>query len=173
VVNESLKKENEEFVRLVRSNMKRAYYSALGLLGSHDDAMELSQLAFIRAYKHFDNFDTSKNFFTWYYKILRNLCLNFIRDNKRKNEVSVFECLNIKSDNDIRKNIEREELKERVATAMMKLEPADREILVLKELDGMAYKDIAEMLEIPVGSVMSRLFYARKRLAKKLESMVI
>ena len=82
--------DKSEFVLLMRSNMKRAYFSALGIVGSHDDAMELAQLAFIRAYKHFGSFDKDKNFFTWYYKILRNLCLNKIRDTKRRNEINCW-----------------------------------------------------------------------------------
>jgi RNA polymerase sigma-70 factor, ECF subfamily len=78
------KEQISEFERLVKQNMKRAYFVALGFLGSHDSAMEVSQEAFIRAYRHFNKFDKSRNFFTWHYKILKNLCLNFIRDNKKK-----------------------------------------------------------------------------------------
>jgi RNA polymerase sigma-70 factor (ECF subfamily) len=60
-----------EFEKLVKANMKRAYYTALGILGSHDAAMEISQEAFIRVYRNFDKYDRQKNFFTWYYKILK------------------------------------------------------------------------------------------------------
>jgi RNA polymerase sigma-70 factor, ECF subfamily len=78
------KEQISEFERLVKQNMKRAYFVALAFLGSHDSAVEVSQEAFIRAYRHFNKFDKSKNFFTWYYKILKNLGLNFIRDGKKK-----------------------------------------------------------------------------------------
>jgi len=168
----TLKNNKEDYVLLVRKNMKRAYFTALGLLGSYDEAMEISQLAFIRAYKHFNSFDRSKNFFTWYYKILRNLCLNKIRDSKRRNTVSLLEYRDIGSDEDIEQRLENEELRVNVEKAMMQLEPHDREILVLKEFNGMAYKEISEMLHIPIGSVMSRLYYARKRLGKKLETVL-
>ena len=70
----------EEFEMLVKQNMKPAYFSALGLLGSHDAAMDVTQEAFIRAYKNYKNYNNEKKFFTWYYRILKNLCLNFIRD---------------------------------------------------------------------------------------------
>jgi len=73
-------KEKMEFENLVKANMKRAYFVALGFLGSRDDAVEISQEAFIRAYRNFKKFDSTKSFFTWYYRILKNLCLNFIRD---------------------------------------------------------------------------------------------
>ncbi|MFC2082386.1 RNA polymerase sigma factor [Bacteroidota bacterium] len=169
-----MKTEKDEFVELMRLNMKRAYYSALGILGSHDDAMELSQIAFIRAYKHFASFDRTKNFFTWYYKILKNLCLNKIRDKKRKKEVSLIEYSENESDiAETERNLEQEELRAGVEKALMELEPEDREIIVLKEFEGLTYKEIAELLDIPPGSVMSRLFYARKKLAKKLESELI
>ena len=167
-----LRRNKKEFVELMRRNMKRAYFTALGILGSHDDAMEISQLAFIRAYKHFDSYDESKNFFTWYYKILRNLCLNSIRDSKRKNEVPLFEFAEVITENETAsEHIEKEELKSNLERAMMMLESSDREIIVLKEFEGLSYKEISELLTIPVGSVMSRLFYARKKLGNKLESL--
>lgn len=169
-----MKADKSEFVTLMRLNMKRAYFSALGFVGTHDDAMELSQVAFIRAYKHFGSFDRSKNFFTWYYKILRNLCLNKIRDTKRRNEVSLLEFEDIESDVvSAPDKLENEELKNKIEEAMMQLDPADREIIIMKEFEGLRYKEIAELLEIPAGSVMSRLFYARKKLGKKLGSEMI
>ena len=83
IVNPGLSRsEKMDFENYVKDNMKRAYYCAFGILGSHDAAMEISQDAFIKAYRNFKSFDRSKNFFTWYYTILRNLCLNFIRDSK-------------------------------------------------------------------------------------------
>ena len=134
----------------------------------------MSQIAFIRAYKYFDSFDNSKNFFTWYYKILKNLCLNKIRDKKRKKEVSLLEYSESGSNNnETAQKLEQEELKAAVEKAMMELAPEEREIIVLKEFEGLTYKEIAELLGIPAGSVMSRLFYARKKLAKKLERELI
>jgi len=159
----------KEFERLVNANMKRAYYSALGILGNHDDAMEISQEAFIRAYKHFYKFDPTKKFFTWYYKILRNLRLNRIRDAKNRKETELLEAV-AKTENETPDvQLEKEELKERIESALMKLKANDREIIMLKEFENYSYKEISEMLEIPVGSVMSRLFYARKKLAALLK----
>ena len=65
------KKKTREFEMLVKNNMKRAYFSALGFLGSHDAAMDVSQEAFIQAYRNFNTYDTKRNFFAWYYKILK------------------------------------------------------------------------------------------------------
>ncbi|NNG28057.1 MAG: RNA polymerase sigma factor [Ignavibacteriaceae bacterium] len=166
----SLKKEFEMQVKL---NMKRAYFTALGLLGSHDTAMDVTQEAFIRAYRNYKNFNNENNFFTWYYRILKNLCLNFIRDKKRKNETEYIEYKeNEHSVNKPGEAIENKELTEKLQESIDELDFNDREVLILKEFEDYTYKEIAEILNIPVGSVMSRLFYARKKLAEKLKRKV-
>lgn len=163
----------KEFELLVKANMKRAYFTALGILGSHDAAMEISQEAFIRAYKHFNKFDRNKNFFTWYYKILKNLCLNTIRNEKRRKQESFLEYENSKlTSEDLLKEYEKNEALQKLQEAMLKLDFEAREIIVLKVFEGLSYNEIAEMLNIPAGSVMSRLFYARKKLADKLKGMM-
>lgn len=78
-----------KFIKYAHENMKRAFYTALGIVGDHDLAADLAQEAFIKAYSSFDSFDDSKKFFTWYYKILRNLSLNRIRDEKRRGFLSL------------------------------------------------------------------------------------
>jgi len=164
-----LKKQADKnlFTKLAKENMKRAYYSALAIVGNHDDAMELSQQAFLRAYNNFSKFDPERKFFTWYYKILRNLCLNFIRDNKNKHYF--IEGIEYKDESDIQSELERNEAIEKVKWALNQLEHSDREIIMLKEFENYSYKEIAEMLDIPLGSVMSKLFYARKKLANKMK----
>ncbi len=163
----------EEFEMLVKQNMRRAYFSALGLLGSHDAAMDVTQEAFIRAYRNFRSYNNEKKFFTWYYSILKNLCLNFIRDRKRKNETEYIEFIEDEhSQNKSGEAIENKELIEKLQEAIDELDFDDREVIILKEFEDHTYKEIAEILNIPVGSVMSRLFYARKKLAIKLKRKV-
>jgi RNA polymerase sigma-70 factor, ECF subfamily len=165
------KKKTKEFEVLVKDNMKRAYFSALGFLGSHDAAMDVSQEAFIRAYRSFDKYDSKRNFFTWYYKILRNLCLNFIRDKKnRKEEIFLENIESEVSQNNPEQSLEAKEELEMLHKASNQLEAEEREILVLREFENYSYDEIANMLDIPVGTVMSRLFYVRKKLAQKMKS---
>lgn len=158
---------------LVKQNMKRAYITALGFVSSHDAALDLSQEAFIRAYKNFPKFDRKKKFFTWYYKILKNLCLNYIRDRKQRKENHFIE---IENDNlyvdDFSKKIEGVEILTLIEKAIEELEFEEREVIILREFEGHGYKEISELLNIPIGSVMSRLFYARKRLAEKLRGKI-
>lgn len=166
----SLKKE---FEMQVKQNMKRAYFSALGLLGSHDAAMDVTQEAFIRAYRNYKSYNNEKIFFTWYYRILKNLCLNFIRDRRTKNQTEYIEFKEgDSSQNKLDEAIENKELTEKLQEAIEDLEFADREVIILKEFEDHTYKEIAEILNIPVGSVMSRLFYARKKLTVKLKRKV-
>lgn len=169
-----MKKENfnkkEQFSLLVKSNMKRAYFAALGIVGTHDDAMELSQSAFIRAYQYFDNYDRNKNFFTWYYTILRNLCFNFIRDRKNRKEdylpdTEIFDY----SGTNLLDEYEIKETNLMIEKALFSLEESDREIIILKEFENFSYREISELLGIPIGTVMSKLFYARKKLSQKLQ----
>ena len=170
---EEISKLNKsEFSILVNKYMKRAYFSALGILGNHDDAMDASQEAFIKAYRNYSKFDKSKKFFTWYYKILRNHCLNVIRGKKTDKKVDILECSEISSEENQVNLVESDELKSKMEKALFELNDSDREILILKEFENYSYKEIAELMEIPVGSVMSKLFYARKKLAKKLEGRV-
>jgi RNA polymerase sigma-70 factor (ECF subfamily) len=163
----------KEFEVLVKDNMRRAYFSALGFLGSHDAAMDVSQEAFIRAYRNFDKYDKKRNFFTWYYKILRNLCLNFIRDNKNRKEEYFFESKRYEDHgNNPGENLEEVEELEMLHVAINQLTTEDREIIILREFEGYSYSEISEMLNLPAGTVMSRLFYARKKLAEKLKRIM-
>ncbi len=167
------KKKTKEFEVLVKENMKRAYFSALGFLRSHDAAMDVSQEAFIRAYRNFNTYDTKRNFFTWYYKILRNLCFNFIRGNKNRKEEFFLESRKYEvSRNNPVQNLEKKEELEMLHDAINQLDYGDREIIILREFEGYSYEEISAMLNLPAGSVMSRLFYARKYLAEKMKRLI-
>ncbi|MDZ7316418.1 MAG: sigma-70 family RNA polymerase sigma factor [candidate division KSB1 bacterium] len=159
---------------LVKSYMQRAYFCALGLVGSHEDALDLSQEAFVRAYRAIDRFELGRSFFGWYYKILRNLCLNYLRDKKLHarsfSEIGEVELNHLQDERQsVDTAVEQTELREKVWTALHQLKPADREIILLKDFQDYSYKEIADLLDIPIGTVMSRLFNARRNLKSKLE----
>jgi len=169
--------EKQAYGELVNKYMKRAYYTALGLIGSPEAAMDLSQEAFIRAYRAIKRLDADKKFFTWYYRILKNLCLNYLRDRARQarpfSEVGETTLLKMSDQSeDASNHVEREETKEIVWDAINSLKPQEREIIILKDFQEHSYKEISELLDCPMGTVMSRLYNARQALKVKLEKVL-
>lgn len=164
--------EKDAYGRLVRAYMQPAYYSALALVGEHDEALDLSQQAFIRAWTAIQRFEPGRRFFTWYYRILRNLCLNRLRDRAAQAApMADFDhTFDIADDTqDPAAAADRMLLRERVRAALGALRPEEREIVVLRDIDGYSYSEISELLECPIGTVMSRLYYARKHMKEMLE----
>ncbi len=169
--------EKQAYGELVNKYMKRAYYTALGLIGSPEAAMDLSQEAFIRAYRAIKRLDADKRFFTWYYRILKNLCLNYLRDRAKHarpfSEVGETTLLRISDQSeDASKQVEQGETKEMVWDAINSLKPQEREIIILKDFQEHSYKEISELLDCPMGTVMSRLYNARQALKVKLEKVL-
>jgi RNA polymerase sigma-70 factor (ECF subfamily) len=165
----------EAFGELVSRYMRRAYYAALGLVGSHDDALDLSQEAFARAFRARTSLDPDRPFYAWLYTILRRLCFNFLRDrNTRARKLA--EATGWLSDeararaaaHNPGRITGQAELRRSVARAIEELPDRQREVLVLKEFEGLRYKEIADLLGIPIGTVMSRLYAARRQLAGSL-----
>lgn len=166
--------DNQAYGVLVQKYMKRAYFIALGLVGTHDSALDLSQEAFVKAFRALKKLDSNRNFFTWFYQILRNLCFNFLRDSSRHavpfSEVGEYALSQLDDgEPDAAANLEQNELKEIMWQAINQLKPNEREIIILKDFQEMSYNEIAEFLNCPTGTVMSRLYNARKALKAKLE----
>ena len=151
------KAEKYEFEIHVKHNMKRAYFTALGFVGSHDAAVDLSQEAFIRAFRYYKSYDRNKKFFTWYYKILKNLCLNFIRDSKKIHVGEIWETVEDFTDaKNPEYSLEQSELQKIIKEEIFKLSENEREVIILREFQNISYKEIAELMEIIIGTVMSR-----------------
>jgi len=171
--------DREAFGQLVALHMRRAYYAALGLVGSHDDALDLSQEAFARAFRARAKLDPDRPFYAWLYQIVRRLCFNHLRNRKTRTR-RLQEATPWLTDQaaaraaaiDPRRNAERSELRERLQAAIDQLPDREREVLVLKEFESLRYREIAELLDIPIGTVMSRLYAARRHLAGSLEDLL-
>lgn len=173
LVEKSQKGDKAAFGILVNHYKEKAYTIALGYAGSIDDAYDLSQEAFIKAYQHLKFFDLSKSFFSWFYQILKRLCLNFLRDRKTVFHNDAVELDSLLSN--ILSPLEQSEQKEMqrmVWTAIGKLTIDAREIIILKEFKEMSYKELSVLLEIPEGTVMSRLYNARKALKEVIEEIL-
>lgn len=162
--------ERDAFEPIVKRYMRRAAAFALGWTGSAEDALDLSQDAFVRAFRALGRFDTTRPFYPWFHRILKNLCINHLSRAGRGAEVPLELTAPIASDLDGPERLaERREVREAVWEAIRKLGETDREILILREFQDLTYAEIASVLEIPKGTVMSRLHHARLRLREKLE----
>jgi RNA polymerase sigma-70 factor (ECF subfamily) len=157
---------------LVERYKKRAYYLALKLVGDPDDAYDLSQEAFIRVYNARRRYDRSRPFYAWFYTILSNLAKNQVKKRAVRSEYAAQVRGAGGTQLDERESphfiIEADETRKAVWAAIEKLSYEHREIIVLRHFEDMSYDGIANLLGIPLGSVMSRLYYARKRLRELL-----
>jgi len=170
--------ETAAFGELVSIYMQRCYYVALGMVGSPQDAEDLSQEAFVRAFRARARLDPDRPFYPWLYQILRRLCFNFTRDassRRRKLEYAggwlVAEARSRTAADDPERVRATDALRERLEREIAELSPTQREVFVLKEFQGLKYREIAELLDVPIGTVMSRLYAARQRLAERLEGL--
>lgn len=152
----TIKGSMKSFDILVDRYMKKAYFFAYGYVGDEETARDLSQDAFVKAYKERNRFNAHYSFGTWFFTILRNICLNYI---KRRN---IHPFVSMDSKYSYEENNKDDKID--IAKALHMLCERDRELLTLKYFDGFSYEEIAKILGIPLGSVMSGLFYAKKRM---------
>jgi RNA polymerase sigma-70 factor (ECF subfamily) len=167
------KGEKSAFEHLVRKYMTEAYFTALGFVGNREDARDLSQDAFVKAFAAKDRFDADKPFFPWFYRILKNHCLNFLKRRVKGHESLYYEDQPGKerytsSNPSPLENLEKAERHRILRAAVDRLSVEHKEVIILKNFKGYSYAEIAELLDIPIGTVMSRLYYARKLLKEMI-----
>ena len=174
------KGDREAFGVIVRRYMKRAYFAAMTIVREHNEAMDLSQEAFARAFRGIKRFDTSMPFFPWYHSTLRNLWINRCR----KGRGVKFTSLSVGGDDESQTievasrdegpfvAAEKSEMAEVLAREMAGLDEDKREILHLRHFENMSYREISQALGIPEGTVMSRLHSARQALRVRMEKHV-
>ena len=167
------------FEVLVNRYRKRIYFVALGYLQSREDALDAVQDAFFRAYRAIKTFDLERAFYPWIYKIAKNLCLSKLRTRYRAKEYSIDQGEEDEQswelpDCSLSPELEvgRAELRSKLKEAISQLSANDREIIVLQHFQECSYQEIADILEIPIGTVMSRLFHARQKLKDIMEPYV-
>lgn len=163
---------------LVKHYMTDAYLVAYGFVGNREDARDLSQDAFVKAYQARERFDVNRPFYPWLYRIIKNHCLNFLQRARRATTPIFYEGESQSQEERFASEVptaleelEAEERRRFVRAAVDMLSDDHREIIVLKNFKGCSYREIAETLDIPVGTVMSRLYYARKALKDIIERL--
>ena len=169
--------DTQSFEELVSRYRDRVYARAFSIMRNEELAIDLSQNAWIKAWQRLEQFHGDASFVTWLNRIITNLCLDELRRQKRLKTDSIEEIqedigpvenlMEIQGFDPIAK-LNQQELRERIDDAMDKLSVNHRTVLLLYEYEQLEYKQIADQMDTTIGTVMSRLFYARKKMASLL-----
>ncbi|MCX7665285.1 MAG: sigma-70 family RNA polymerase sigma factor [Gemmataceae bacterium] len=178
-ISEVLNGRTEAFGFLVKKYQDRLYNAILRVVDNREDALDVVQESFIHAYQSLNSFKGDAEFFTWLYRIAFNAAISQKRkrkvqlsldlpanENGRSQEPEDQSTLNQPSD-----RIEQEESDQRIHLALSRLAPEHRAVLILKDLEGHRYEEIAEILDIPIGTVRSRIHRARVELREIIEAL--
>lgn len=171
------------FRKLVQRYERKVYSIAYGFVRNREDALDLTQDAFVKVYRNLDGFQATSSFYTWMYRVVVNVCIDFIRrERKHKKGVDYNDTLehsgaaesespvvSVSTGRSPAKALGSKELGQKLVDGINNLAPAHKEILLLREVEGLSYEELAEILEIPKGTVMSRLHHARLNLKKRLD----
>lgn len=161
------------FEQLVKRYYGQAFSTALTWVHNREMALDISQEAFVRVHRGLGRCDPERSFGAWLYAITRNLCRNYLT--RQRGRMKVFSDLaggdaELPAPAGDEGTMEQRERRELVWRGLQALPPEAREIIILKDIEDFTYRDISEALGIPMGSVMSRLYYARRKLADLLKS---
>ena len=148
--------DGDAYRHLVERYQREAMGHALAILGNRQDAEDAVQDAFVDAYRALARFDEERRFYPWFYAILRNRCLKLMAS-RRRHETDALDDVGMLT----REGAASVEDVVALEEALKKMPSESREVLMLRHLDGLSYKELAERLGIPIGTVMSRLFRAR------------
>lgn len=165
LVQRCLEGEIEAYSHLVNRYQHAVYNAALGIVKDPDEAYDCAQTAFIKAYEKLDSFNPKFKFFSWLYRITVNTSLDAVGKRQPSADDSVLEAASTDSPSDA---FEQKELQEQIGDALMELTLTYRLTIVLRHFADLTYDEIGYVLDIPVKTVKSRLFEARRALGKVL-----
>lgn len=170
--------DTDAFAQLVEENQNRIYSLALRMVGNPEDAADLAQGAFLSAWRGLERFQGEAAFSTWLYRLTSNACIDFLRREKRKRAAGGVLSLDDTEegatldlpdyDADPHRHLERSEVRQAIADGLAGLSPEHRRVLALREISGLSYAEIADLLGLEEGTVKSRISRARLALRKKL-----
>jgi RNA polymerase sigma factor RpoE len=159
---------------LIRKYQERIYATVYHMTANHEDANDLAQETFIKAYTALKSFKGDSSFYTWVYRIAVNKTINFLKQRKNKPHMSLNDIdFNAENDPDMvalvsdrtpRRDVGLTELQEKLNDAMLKLSAVHRLVVTLHDVQGLSHEEIGKIMDCNVGTVRSRLFYARQQL---------
>ena len=175
--------DTDAFDQLVTRYRTRVFAMIYNMVHNEQDAWDLAQDAFVKAWKSIGRFKGKSSFYTWIYRIVMNVTIDWLRKREVKASDAEFDdAIQLKEVDPASKTVpkadplphqrlERHEIRERIDKAIAQLSPEHRAVILMKEIEGMQYHEIAEALGCSIGTVMSRLFYARKKLQNSLRDV--
>jgi len=167
------------FGELVTRYQRKVYGVAFGMLRSSEDAMDVTQETFIRVHRYLGRFKGSSSFFTWLYRITVNLCIDHLRREGKAQTVDYDDAMDHSEqeagqflpwsvDTDPARAVDRKELRAMIASALETLSANHRAVILMREVEGLSYSEMAEVMQCSKGTIMSRLFHARRRMQTAL-----
>lgn len=176
--------DERAFRELFDAYHRRAFSVAVGVVKNPQDAMDIVQDAFVKVHKHIHGFKGTSSFYTWLYRIVMNLAIDHVRKAQNAAHADYDERSGRQADNaagdgallprimdsNPGKTVARRELTRHMQAALDTLPEHHRAVILLREIEGMSYEEMAETLEVPKGTIMSRLFHARKKMQQTLEA---
>ncbi len=174
--------DREAFRTLFERYHRRAYALAVGVVRNQEDALDVVQDAFIKAHKYLDKFEGNSSFYTWLYRIVMNLAIDHLRKHRRVSPVELDETHlaqaadegllpRVLGGNPGRALMDKE-IRARIDAALALLSENHRSVLVMRELEGLSYDEMAKAMSCSKGTIMSRLFHARKNMQRQLVDLV-
>ena len=164
----------EAYDDLIKRYQERIYATIYHMTSNHEDANDLAQESFIKAYHALKSFKGGSRFYTWLYRIAVNKTINFLKQRKNRTHMSLNDLdfnaehdpdlVALISDNTPRRAAGLTELKEKLNAALLKLSEQHRLVVVLHDVQGQSHEEIAKVMDCNIGTVRSRLFYARQQL---------
>jgi RNA polymerase sigma-70 factor (ECF subfamily) len=183
LVKQSQAGNTEAFDQLVSRYRTRVFGMIYNMVHNEQDAWDLAQDSFVKAWKSIERFRGQSSFYTWIYRIIMNVTIDWLRKKQVKGAGAEFDdAIQLKEINPASRTVpkadplphermEQREIRQRIDTAIAQLTPEHRAVILMKEIEDMQYHEIAESLECSIGTVMSRLFYARKKLQNLLRDV--
>lgn len=164
----------DAYDELVKRYQERIYATVYHMTANHEDANDIAQDAFIKAYQALKSFKGGSSFYTWLYRIAVNKTINFLKQRKNKHHFSLndidFNAENdpdmvaLVSDNTPFRNVGLTELQKKLNESLHRLSEPHRMVVVLHDVQGLSHEEIADIMDCNIGTVRSRLFYARQQL---------
>jgi RNA polymerase sigma-70 factor (ECF subfamily) len=171
--------DKKAFEELVERYQRKIVSVALGMVHNREDAIEIAQETFVKAFENLERFKGESSFYTWLYRIVVNRAIDFQRRERRRPTVGLEdssgtgegyeEILKEERLDDPYQRAEAHEVGDRVTEAINELTPDHKAVILLREVEGLSYDEISRVMQCSKGTVMSRLHYARKKLQKRLK----